>query len=206
MPLYGHIAESQNEVVIQDKVNFPYHTDIKMNRSFNDDLIDKGGVEEIREEIKSHIKETGADEGSPITTEVEGLSDACVTYQKRGKKFKEPVVTIRKSSRIHDQDISMQEKASLLKSIHNLDNKGKIANNSFIILNDTPVHYLEEVASVCGIVLGAQNVGAKDVISAMQAQELARAAIAKADWESKIKSNQDKSNIMDKGTVGRMLI
>lgn len=101
--------------------------------------------------------------------------------RKRGKnRFKEPQVATRKSSRIQDQGIPMQEKASLLKSIQNLDTLGKIVTNSFTILNDSHVHYLG-VASSCGIVLSSQSVSVKEVILAMQAQKLVRAAVAKAD-------------------------
>ena len=65
-----------------------------------------------------------------------------------------------------------------------------LKKNPFTILNDTPVHYLEKVASSCDIALGSQSESVKEVILAMQAQELVRAAIAKVEGEVCSKSSQ----------------
>lgn len=81
----------------------------------------------------------------------------------------------------------MQEKAALLKSIQN---KGNNEKNPFNILNDASASYLENVALSYGITLGSHLESAKDVISARQAQEIARSAIAKAKLEKVISSEQ----------------
>ena len=116
----------------------------------------------------------------------------------------------RKSTRIQDQGMPIQEKASLLKPIHNLDNQGTISNNSFTILNDSSIPYLEEVASVCGISLGGQEKDASIVITAMQAQEKARVAITmdelvsqRDEGKSKSKSGGEQSSVKDSEHIKR---
>lgn len=62
----------------------------------------------------------------------------------------------------------MEKKASKLKSIQNLEVKGKL-ENSFNILNFVSTDYLEKVATSCGVIIGKNSQNANEVISAMQA-------------------------------------
>lgn len=88
--------------------------------------------------------------------------------KKKGRRgtIIEPALATRKSSRIQDQGIPMEKKASRLKSIQNQETQG-ITTNSFNVLNSTHAEYLEKVAISCGIVLGSQSQAASEIISAM---------------------------------------
>lgn len=97
----------------------------------------------------------------------------------------------RKSNRIQDQGIPMQEKEAMLKSIQNLESQGNTDHNSFNILSNASFSYLENMAVSCGISLGSHTESPQEVISAMQAQELARAALAKAKLEKGKSSEQN---------------
>lgn len=89
----------------------------------------------------------------------------------------------------------MEQKASKLKSIQNLETQGKF-ENPFNVLNNASVDYLEQVAISCGISLGSQSQNAKEIISAMQAQELVRVALARAEKEKKMKKRFLMSSLM----------
>ena len=117
-----------------------------------------------------------------VSKEEEVSEDWILAKKKGGKsKVKEPQQATRKSNRIQDQGIPMQEKAAMLKSIQNLEAQGNSENNPFNIVNKASDKYLESVASSCNITLGSMSESPEEVISAMQAQELVRSAIAQAE-------------------------
>lgn len=129
---------------------------------------------------------TGKASESVLISEVEGPVEEWTLAKKKGGRgrVKEIQIATRKSSCIQDQGIPMQEKAAMLKSIQNLESQGTTASNPFNILNNASVKYLEFVASSCGIALGSTVESPHEVISAMQAQEVARCAIAQAELVS----------------------
>lgn len=77
----------------------------------------------------------------------------------------------------------MQKRGTMLKSIQNMETEGK-NERSFTIINNASVDYLENVTSSCGINLGSHLQNPKDIITAMQAQEVANAAKPKQNLTS----------------------
>lgn len=77
---------------------------------------DSGEGENSRQKVSKQLAEL-------IFIEDEGNSEGWMVANKKGSKgrVKEHVAPTRKSSRIQDQGIPMQEKAAMLKSIHNLE-------------------------------------------------------------------------------------
>lgn len=88
-------------------------------------------------------------------TELDGVAAGWLSAKKKGRKNRiiEPQPATRKSSRIQDQGITIEKKASKLNPIQNLEASG-IPTNSFNVLNNVSFDYLENVAISCGISLG----------------------------------------------------
>lgn len=99
----------------------------------------------------------------------------------------------------------MEKKALMLKSIQNLETQST-TENSFNVFNNASSDYLEKVTTSCGIILGSQSQSASEIISAMQAQELVRIVLAKAEKKKSVKGDDGIQNSKgDNAEVGENL-
>jgi len=94
------------------------------------------------------------------------------------KKFSKPVVATRFSKRIPRDGIPIAEKASS-RAVAKNTILGTSPSNPFVILSNTPSALLENVLSDLNIVVD----DAEEQIGAFRAEELARAALAKANYK-----------------------
>lgn len=138
-------------------------------------------------------------EGTKQNQEMSNSGEMAVGWlstKKKGRKHKvlEPPSATRKSLRIQDQGLTMEKKASKLKSIHNLEDPGT-PSNPFNVLNLVSSDYLEKVAISCNINLGDNSQSAKEIISSMQAHELVRAALAQAERDKVESSKHETSGL-----------
>lgn len=150
----------------------------------SEERVDLGKKEDVSEGVDDDTQNTESDRDSLVVFYIDGVAEVWMSTRKKGRRSRimEPQLATRKSSRIQDQGIPMEKKASMLKSIHNLETQAK-TKNSFNVLNNASTDYLDKVATSCGIILGSQSQTASEIISAMQAQELVRAVLARAEKE-----------------------
>lgn len=168
---------NKSDCDFQKQVPVSMGSNITSVNLFSDDLVDK---EDIDKDII--MTDSSASDLFRMSKGEEISEDWVLAKKKGGKsKVKEPQHATRKSNRIQDQGIPMQEKAAMLKSIQNLEARGNFENNPFNILNKASTNYLEYVAISCDITLGSMSESPEEVITAMQAQELVRSAIAQAE-------------------------
>ncbi|TVU23471.1 hypothetical protein EJB05_25840, partial [Eragrostis curvula] len=152
-------------------------------------------------EVLDNASNGDLDEQITMDTDDQGWSE--VTSQKKKNKgnYKEkkgPMVATRQSARIRGLGTgTVEEKATRRAKIKNLEDQGTTSTflKSFAILNCVEDTYLESVANDIGIEFEENSEGELNQISAIKAEELARATLAEAGYKAHLEKLKEKEQL-----------
>jgi hypothetical protein len=117
--------------------------------------------------------------------------------KKRSKK-KTQVKATRHNSRLKNHGgMSIEELAATRKKKHNLETPGNKQPNTFAIINDVDDNVLIQTAKDLEISLDDNEVGCKEIISAMKAEERLRANLAEANYRAHLERLKHKECIQE---------
>jgi hypothetical protein len=117
------------------------------------------------------------------------------------------VKATRHNSRLKNHGgMSIEELAATRKKKHNLETRGNKQPNTFAILNDVDDNVLIQTAKDLEISLDDNEVGCKEIISAMKAEERVRANLVEANYRAHLERLKHKECIQEDDILNLTII